>query len=456
MPAISAGRARAATAGPSRSSPLQRLGAGHDRLKAAGDRDLQVGGDSSPLLLRGVARGLRAIARPPGGPIDELALQQSLLAGPAPEQQRNGDRHEGQQRLPRRPRRRIERHPRHGDQRRDADRPGKPPAVGCRPARAVEQQRQDDDRGHRGTDEQPAQRRLRRQHDSDRGERRQRRSPRPGHGQRHRRDCNGAHQPLAGTGRREQHLELTRRGEQGRTPEQPAREHTVTVLPAVGAVLVRADEVNLLPEDEIAARPVRANETRFRTAADDAAGDEPHSEGMPHAASPRSPAASPPPGATQRIRIRLRPRARRALLTVHIITGVGLLGSVAGVLAVNIRAAGTSDAELAAASYELLAMFTLLFGIPLSLASLATGILLGLSSAWGVLRFAWVASKLGLLLGVILVGAFVLGPGTDAMRSGQGGAEARLIAGSIYDVAALTLATGLSMFKPRRRRRVAP
>jgi hypothetical protein len=39
------------------------------------------------------------------------------------------------------------------------------------------------------------------------------------------------------------------------------------------------------------------------------------------------------------------------------------------------------------------------------------------------------------------------------MRSGDGGAQARLIAGSAYDVAALALATGLSVFKPRRRRR---
>ena len=154
-------------------------------------------------------------------------------------------------------------------------------------------------------------------------------------------------------------------------------------------------------------------------------------------------------------RLRLRPNVRRTLLTVHITAGVGLLGAVAAVLAINIRAATTADAGLAAASYELLAMLTVLFGIPLSLISLASGIVLGLSSAWGVVRHAWVAAKLVLLLGVILVGALVLGPGTDAMRTGDGGAQARLIAGSTYDLVALTLATGLSVFKPRRRRGTA-
>jgi hypothetical protein len=163
--------------------------------------------------------------------------------------------------------------------------------------------------------------------------------------------------------------------------------------------------------------------------------------------------AAKPPRMPGGARLKLTPAVRRAVLTVHIIAGVGLLGDVAAVLAINVRAATTADPSLAAASYELLTMFTVLFGIPLSFGALITGILLGLGSKWGVLRYAWVTAKLVLLIGVILVGALVLGPGTEAMRSGGGGAEARLIAGTGYDVVALTLATGLSVFKPGRRRR---
>jgi hypothetical protein len=166
-------------------------------------------------------------------------------------------------------------------------------------------------------------------------------------------------------------------------------------------------------------------------------------------------AESAKPRALGGARIKLRPAVRRAILTAHIVAGVGLLGDVAAVLAINVRAATTGDPALAAASYELLGMFTVLFGIPLSFGALGTGVLLGLGSKWGVVRYAWVAAKLVLLIGVILVGALVLGPGTEAMRSGDGGAEARLIAGAGYDVVALTLATGLSVFKPGRRRRRA-
>ena len=49
-------------------------------------------------------------------------------------------------------------------------------------------------------------------------------------------------------------------------------------------------------------------------------------------------------------------------------------------------------------------------------------------------------------------GAFVLGPAVDVMRAAGGNAEAKLIAGAAYDVAALTVATSLGVYKPGSRR----
>jgi uncharacterized membrane protein len=139
---------------------------------------------------------------------------------------------------------------------------------------------------------------------------------------------------------------------------------------------------------------------------------------------------------------------RRALLTVHIVCSVALLGDVAGFLAVAVRAATTSDPELAAASYELLEMFSVVFGIPLSFGALLTGLALTRVTKWGVRRHHWVTVKLGLILSVILVGSLVLGPSVAAMQQG-GDAELPIVLGSAYDVLALTLATGLSVYKPR-------
>ncbi len=152
----------------------------------------------------------------------------------------------------------------------------------------------------------------------------------------------------------------------------------------------------------------------------------------------------------------LSPRARRAVLTAHIVASVGLLGDVAAVLAVNIRAATTSDPALARSSYELLQMFSAVFGIPLSFAALLTGLTLALGTKWGVFRHLWVTVKLALLLSVILVGAFVIGPGTSDMHNGQGGAETRLILAASWDLLALTAATALSVYKPARARAARP
>jgi predicted Co/Zn/Cd cation transporter (cation efflux family) len=95
-------------------------------------------------------------------------------------------------------------------------------------------------------------------------------------------------------------------------------------------------------------------------------------------------------------------------------------------------------------------MFAVAFGIPLSFASLLAGLTLGITSKWGVLRYPWVTGKLVLILSVILVGSFVISGALDDMLNG-GGAESELIAAAGYDVLALTVATGLAVYKPGRR-----
>jgi hypothetical protein len=144
--------------------------------------------------------------------------------------------------------------------------------------------------------------------------------------------------------------------------------------------------------------------------------------------------------------------AERALLTFHIVVSVGLLGDSAGFLAVAIRGATTADPELARSSYELLSLFSVAFGIPLSFAALLSGLALGLGTKWGVLRYPWTVTKLLLIASVILAGALVIGPALNEAPGGSSGADTRLIAASAYDVLALALATGLGVYKPGRAR----
>jgi hypothetical protein len=101
----------------------------------------------------------------------------------------------------------------------------------------------------------------------------------------------------------------------------------------------------------------------------------------------------------------------------------------------------------------MLDMFSVVFGIPLSFAALLTGITLGVGSKrGGVFRYPWVMAKLLLIVSVLAVGAFVLRGGMDAMLTGGGGGEVRLVAGAAYDVLALAVATGLAVYKPGRPR----
>jgi uncharacterized membrane protein len=154
-----------------------------------------------------------------------------------------------------------------------------------------------------------------------------------------------------------------------------------------------------------------------------------------------------------RVRRLFSARTRNAVLTFHIAVSVGLLGDSAGFLAVAIRAARADDPAAVMEMMRVLNMFAFVFGIPLSFASLISGILLGFGTKWGVLRYPWVIAKLLLILSVIVVGGVAIGPVLDTMLAGGTGGSGRLIAAAAYDVVALAVATGFSVFKPGKRLR---
>ena len=149
--------------------------------------------------------------------------------------------------------------------------------------------------------------------------------------------------------------------------------------------------------------------------------------------------------------MRLAPNARRALLTAHIAMSVGLLGDSAGYLAVAVRVSAVDDPAVAHGLVQTLNMFSLVFGIPLSFGALLTGLALGLGTKWGVFRYPWAMTKLGLIVTVLLVGTFVIGPASNQMLQGGGDTTPRLIAAAAYDVVVLTVAVALGVYKPGRR-----
>ncbi len=153
-------------------------------------------------------------------------------------------------------------------------------------------------------------------------------------------------------------------------------------------------------------------------------------------------------------------RARHALLTAHIMMTVGLLGDSAGFVAVSIRLAHAVDPAARRELLDVLNMFSMVFGIPLSIGAILSGVALGVGTRWGVFKYPWVLGKLLLIVSVMMVGGFFIGPAETAMLRGGADAATQLIAAGTYDVCALAVATGLSVFKPGRplrwRRRTEP
>ncbi|MFI6577420.1 hypothetical protein ACIBFB_16630 [Nocardiopsis sp. NPDC050513] len=151
---------------------------------------------------------------------------------------------------------------------------------------------------------------------------------------------------------------------------------------------------------------------------------------------------------------RLPPGVRKAVLSVHVIASVALLGEVWVLVVLNTAAATTDDAGLALSAYRLMSVLVFAGGIPLSTTALVTGLILAFGTAWGLLRHAWVFAKLVLLVAVVLIGMFLFTPERMAAEAAAGplaDAEQWVQTAVVATQAVLlVVATALSVYKPRR------
>jgi predicted integral membrane protein DUF2269 len=146
---------------------------------------------------------------------------------------------------------------------------------------------------------------------------------------------------------------------------------------------------------------------------------------------------------------------RRTILTIHIASGVALLGTSAGLAITAVRAATRSDPQQAHTIYELMRLLTYSLGIPFSFIALISGLTLAVSSKWGVVRYWWVTAKVAFLVATILVGALLTGPSIDTMLGetrpgfpGDDAAQWTLVAAVGVQIAMVLSAIVLAVFKP--------
>jgi len=156
---------------------------------------------------------------------------------------------------------------------------------------------------------------------------------------------------------------------------------------------------------------------------------------------------------------------RKLLLTIHVVASVGWLGAVAAFVALATAGLLSDDARTVRAGYLAMDLIARYVIVPSSLASVASGILQGLASPWGLVRHYWVLIKLVitavstvvLLVHMQPIGRIAAAAAAGPMSAGQlHGARVQLLVDSIAALVVLAVVTTLSIYKPKGMTRYNP
>jgi len=148
---------------------------------------------------------------------------------------------------------------------------------------------------------------------------------------------------------------------------------------------------------------------------------------------------------------------RKTVLLLHILASVGLFGTVAAFVALAIAGLSIAGDSPVRAAYWAGGLITWWLILPLGFAALATGILSGLASPWGLFRHYWVVTKLVLtllILAVLMLHVFPITHMAELAASDGFGADGmiiqrrQLLMASGAGLLAILAVSILSVFKP--------
>ena len=152
------------------------------------------------------------------------------------------------------------------------------------------------------------------------------------------------------------------------------------------------------------------------------------------------------------------PGVRKFALTAHVISSVGWLGAVAVFLALAIAGLTSDDAQIVRAAYLAMNLTGWYVIVPLSFASLLTGLVQSLGTTWGLFRHWWVVVKFAitivattLLLLHMQPTTFLADVAAESALSATDhrGVRIQLVFDSGAALVALLVNTTLSIYKPR-------
>ncbi len=153
------------------------------------------------------------------------------------------------------------------------------------------------------------------------------------------------------------------------------------------------------------------------------------------------------------------PRLRTFTLTAHVTSSVGWLGAVASFFVLGIAGLTSHDAGTVRGAYIAMNLIGQFIIVPLSVASLLTGLVQSLGTRWGLFRYYWVLVKFALTVGatVLLLLHQFTAVAVAARRVSEAGAGTlpdvgrlgtQLVGDAGLAVLVLLVATTLSLFKP--------
>jgi hypothetical protein len=139
------------------------------------------------------------------------------------------------------------------------------------------------------------------------------------------------------------------------------------------------------------------------------------------------------------------PGLRRFALIAHITASVGWIGAIAAFLPLAITGLTSQDAQMVRAAYLGMDWIGWHVLVPLSFASLLTGLIQSLGTPWGLFRHYWILAKLliNVLANIVLL-LFMMN-----LDSGYYGSSNAPVLHSGIALLLLLVATALSVYKPR-------
>jgi hypothetical protein len=134
---------------------------------------------------------------------------------------------------------------------------------------------------------------------------------------------------------------------------------------------------------------------------------------------------------------------------VHIVVSVGWLGLDAALVALEVIGLSTGDPQERAGIAAAMAALVVWVVVPVVFASLVSGLVLALSTPWGLVRYWWVLVKCGIASVLTATGLMLMLPRLHQIIAGEAEpVRIQMLIGRSIALTLLLAATGLSVVKP--------